>query len=97
MVDLEMTIENDNHEDKKSKRLSLLSARWSSPWIVMLLVCTAGAGDGALRAVCILPVGVCRGRDRCSSNARNPFLFGLFNSILISRQQSWEKQSENQA
>mmetsp|Transcript_53696 Transcript_53696/g.112039 ORF Transcript_53696/g.112039 Transcript_53696/m.112039 type:complete len:573 (-) Transcript_53696:79-1797(-) len=50
MVDLEMTIENVDHEDKSSRRFNLLSARWSSPWIVMLLVCTAGAGDGALRA-----------------------------------------------
>jgi hypothetical protein len=67
MVETELTIVDADQEDSSRKRSNLLSARWSSPWIVMLLVCAAGAGDGALRAVCILTVGICVGRDQSIS------------------------------
>ncbi len=76
-----MTIENTSQDETSVKRLNILSARWSSPWIVMLLVCAAGAGDGALRAVCILTIGSLLGEIAVPLMLANPFYFAF--SIVL--------------
>ena len=40
--------ENEEEQESETRRQGV---RWLSPWMMFMLVCVAGAGDGAMRAV----------------------------------------------